>query len=160
MRYLEYWNCGEFSGTEIDQLMSACMLIEHASQGNMPYNNVRTDVVAEDFELTQLVGGRNLLSPVRINAVLDWECHRRGLHLQLQARQLRTSITRDRLKLFGFQGTFRKDEFAAMQHAVTWLRRTKAKSREIPWKLSDGMVRNANWDCACMNNQPCDLNHT
>lgn len=158
MRYLEYWNCGEFSGNENEQLTSAVGLIAKAKFGEMPFNT-HTDVIAEDFELTQLVGGRNLLSPVRINAVLDWECRKRGLHLQLQARQLRTAVTKERLKLFGFAGSFRKDEFSAMQHGVTWLRRTKAKAREVPWKISNGVAHNAYWDCSCTNDAPCNLKH-
>src|SRR3989304_2746597 len=161
MRYLKEWDCGEFSGPEHEQVTQCVALITSAHFGEMPFNST-TDIIAEDFELTQLIGGKNLLSPVRINAVLDWECRKQGLELQLQARQLRTSITKQRLQLFGFTGTFRQDEFSAMQHGVTWLRRIKQKSIDQPWKLSDEISHNAYWDCACSeggSDWPCDLNH-
>ena len=116
-------------------------------------------------ELTQLIGGKNLLSPVRINAVLNWECYRRAIKFSVQARQLRTNITRERLKLFGFEGKFRKDEFAAMQHGVVWLRRLKQNSIARPWKLGEGGVLNVKWDCSCSKRRErrpvpkCDLIH-
>lgn len=158
LRYIKSWNCGEFTGQETEQLQAASALIYRAHFDPPPFNTI-THVVSEDFELTQLIGGRNLLSPVRINAVLDWECRKHGLELNLQARQMRTAVTKERLKLFGFQGSFRKDEFSAMQHAVTWIRRVKQKSRERPWKLSDRVSANAYWDCACRRRKQCDLMH-
>jgi hypothetical protein len=175
MRWLKSWNCGEFTGQEHEQLESASRLVYQAHFGSMPFVT-RTDVVSEDFELTQLIGGKNLLSPVRINAVIDWECRKHGLTLKYQARQLRTSVTAERLALFGFESPFRrngqwsktgsgKDAFAAMQHTVTWLRRTKEESRSKPWKLDDRQTTNARWDCACTRSgtkasrQQCDLIH-
>lgn len=142
MRWLYAWNCGEFTGTEHDQLAQAVRLIRDATDFNFPYRNI-THAVAEDFELTQLIGGKNLLSPVRINAVLAWECAALGIELQMQKRAMRTSITKERLALFGFDGKFRKDEFSAMQHGVTWLRRIKQQANAKPWKLSDAISTNA-----------------
>lgn len=164
MRWLKFWNCGEFTGPELDQCQSAVDLIKSARVGPMPFmskTNVgsRIDIGSEDFELTQMVGGQNLLSPVRINAVLAWECSKLGLTLKLHKRHLRTSVTRERLKAFGFEGKFRKDEFAAMQHGVTWLRRVKEQSRRVPWKLSDGVSSNAYWDCRCTRGRRCDISH-
>lgn len=162
---IRFWDSGEFTGQEHEQEQMAVDLIDRAMFGPMPFNS-RTDIGSEDFELTQMIGGKNLLSPVRINAVLDWECRKHGLTLQLQARQLRTSVTRERLKLWGFDERFRKDEFAAVQHAITWLRRVKQKSLAHPWKLSDGSSHNAFWDCACSRGRgrngrraKCDLIH-
>lgn len=142
----------------------------------MPYNSTthvvargisRGDIVSEDFELTQLIGGANLLSPVRINAVLEYECQRWGLQLNKQRRSLRTSVTPERLEMYGFKPPGRrwsktskgKDAFAAMQHAVVWLRRLKEQTRGRPWKLADGSTHNAFWDCACDDGLPCDLRH-
>lgn len=159
LRYLESWDCGEFNGTEYEQLEEAGRLIYRAHFKPRPYGT-RTDVISEDFELTQMIGGKELLSPVRINAVLDWQCRRQGLQLWLQARQLRLGITKERLREFGFTGRYRKDEFSAMQHAVTWLRRVKQESIARPWKLSDNLSSNAFWDCACSDKRrPCDLVH-
>ena len=166
LRYLKSWDCGEFTGQEHEQLDDALALVRRAHFGDMPYTT-RTDVVSEDFELTQLVGGNNLLSPVRINAVLDWECRKQGLRLRLQKRQARTNVTPERLMEFGFKSTGKrwtttgrgKDAFAAMQHGVVSLRRTKEESRSRPWKLSDTISSNASWDCACELGRRCDLTH-
>lgn len=152
------WDCGEFTGPEVDHYNHASTLVYRAHFTPMPFNYT-LDVVSEDFELTQLIGGRNLLSPVRFNAVIDWECRKHGLSLQLQARQLRTSITKPRLAEFGFCGRFKKDEFSAMQHGITWLRRVKQKANQRPWKLADKGHTNDYYDCACHNGYACDLRH-
>lgn len=179
LRWLKDWHCGEFSGTENAQLQEASRLIWRAKFGDMPYNSTtdvvtggltRTDILAEDFELTQLIGGKNLLSPVRCNAVFDFECQRMGLQLNLQKRSERMQVTPERLKLFGFDSPTNrggrwtktskgKDMFAAMQHAIVWVRKRKAQSRSRPWKLSDGQTMNAFWDCACEEGKRCDLRH-
>lgn len=179
LRFLKSWNCGEFSGHENQQVEEASRLIWRAKYGDMPYNTTtnvvsgglaKGDILSEDFELTQTIGGANLLSPVRINAKLDYECYRWGLQLVLQRRSMRTNVTAERLRLAGFESPFRrsgawssngkgKDAFAAMQHAVVWLRRVKEKSRGRPWKLSDKQTDNAKWDCACRLGRQCDLRH-
>lgn len=180
LNYLTDWACGEFSGPENEQVAEASRLIWRAKFGEMPYNSntdvvsggvSRADFVSEDFELTQTIGGQNLLSPVRINAKLDWACFQWGLTLQLQRRSMRTNVTPERLKLAGFDSPFRKDgawskngrgkdAFAAMQHAIVWSKRVKDQSKSKPWKLSDGQTDNAYWDCACtFDHKRCDLTH-
>lgn len=179
MRFLKRWESGEFEGTEYAQCQSASRLIWRAKFGDMPYNTTtdvvssgltRDDFVSEDFELTQLIGGKNLLSPVRINAVLAFECMRWGLTLNLQKRTLRTSVTPERLNLLGFQNpksrrgiwtksSKGKDMFAAMQHGVVWLRRQKEISRGRPWKLAEGGTTNAYYDCNCADGLKCDMRH-
>lgn len=128
------WDTGEFNGTESDNLHAAVALMREGRYGQMPFHS-KTDVVTEDFELTQLVGGHNLLSPVRINAVLEWEAAQiGGVQFHYQKRQMRTGVTRERLKLMrlNFKG---KDSFAACQHAVTWARRVKQRANQRPWTL-------------------------
>jgi hypothetical protein len=180
LRFVKSWECGEFEGSEFEQCQSASRLIWSARFGTMPYNSAtdvvstgisRGDIVSEDFELTQLIGGRNLLSPVRINAVLGYECDRWGLKLELQHRTLRKNVTPERLVEFGFASPLNrggkwsttsagKDAFAAMQHAIVWLRRVKEISRSKPWKLNDGQTSNAYWDCRCRNGAAaCDFRH-
>jgi hypothetical protein len=179
LRYLKRWECGEFDGPEMDQCRSAEQLIWRTKFGDMPFNAPvdvlsaglsRADILSEDFELTQLVGGANLLSPVRINAILGYACHKWGIQLNLQRRTMRTGVTAERLQLYGFESPFGrtgkwstsgkgKDAFAAMQHAVTWVRRLKEESRRKPWKLSNGIVHNAQWDCACEDGKRCDIVH-
>lgn len=136
LRHLAYWDCGEFTGTEHEQIKAAVTAVR---QRHM-YKHHRMDVLAEDFELTQLIGGKNLLSPVRINAVLEWEFKQIGLTLNYQRRSMRTSVTSARLKAFGFEGRWTtsgkgKDAFAAMQHAITWVRRVKRESTSRPWSM-------------------------
>lgn len=156
--WIKSWDCGEFRGTEF-QIKNQCvgLVQEVANYGSY----LNTDVVGEDFDLTQLIGGKNLLSPVRINSVIEWECERRAIKFHLQNRALRTNVTRGRLTAWGFEGKFRKDEFAAMQHGIVWIRRTKQQSRERPWKLMQGGVHNRLWDCSCgpKGAYKCDLVH-
>ena len=128
------WNTGEFAGTEHDNIRRCVELVRTARYGEMPFHS-RTDVISEDFELTQLIGGHNLLSPVRINAILEWEVAQvGGVSFHLQKRQMRTNITKDRLKLMGLRAAG-KDSFAALQHAIVWARLVKAKANQKPWKL-------------------------
>lgn len=165
------WDCGEFEGTETEQIQSAVTLI-HSTRGH-PFRN-RRHVIGEDFDFVHTIGGKTLLSPVRINAVIDWECRKDAIDYTLQNRSMRTAVTPHVLTTMGFVSTRKrwtktgkgKDEFAAMQHGVTWLRRLKALTRGRPWKLSDGVTTNAYWDCACSYEQPlkggymgCDLVH-
>lgn len=169
------WKCGEFSGSEHEQLTTATKLMRYARFGAMPYVNPtdvvsRTDVISEDFELMQTIGGDNLLSPVRCNAVLAWEANKLAIKLELQRRSMRTNVTPERLTRAGFDSPMNrggrwtktgrgKDAFAAMQHAIVWIRRVKTKSLSKPWKLSDGQTANAYWDCACERGRRCDLVH-
>lgn len=154
LRYVESWDCGEFSGTEHEQVKAALTKVATTRYDpDMPYVS-KVEVVTEDFDLVQTVGGKELVSPLRINAVLDFELASIGLPLKYQKRQARTGITPERLRAFGFDGRWvtngrGKDAFAAMQHAVTWLRRLKAESDKRPWKLEDNTKTNAFWDCIC-----------
>jgi len=128
------WNTGELKGTEHANIAECVKLVRQARYGEMPYHS-KTDVVTEDFELTQLVGGHNLLSPVRLNAILEWEITQvGGVNFVYQKRQLRTGVTRERLKLMGLRPTG-KDSFAALQHGITWARRVKQEANKRPWKL-------------------------
>ena len=160
LRWLEFWDCGELSGPEHDQLTQASAMLWNI-HGPLPFN-CRVDVISEDFELRQLVGStENLLSPVRINAVLHWMCRQQDLTFSTPKRVERVSVTKERLNLYGFTGSFRKDEFAAIQHAVAWMRKVKQQSKAKPWKLVDGVAHNAHWDCkcACGPSYACDMTH-
>lgn len=159
---IKWYEHGEHTGSDHAQYRKA---VDQISNTTSDYGDGASylffDVVSEDFELTQLIGSTdNLLSPVRFNAVMEWECRKRSVKFHLQGRQMRTGITRERLKLLGFGTGYRKDEFAAMQHALTWLRRLKNESRKRPWKLSDEGIINARWDCACeRRGKRCDMLH-
>lgn len=141
LRYLNFWDCGELSGTETEILNGAMRLIDWCIIRTKRNNRVvppcpPLHIRTEDFDLTQTIGSsENLLSPVRQNAVLRWELEKRGMTLGYQNRNERMSITRDRLKLYGFEGSFRKDEFAAMQHGVVHLKSLKRQSISFPWQV-------------------------
>lgn len=156
--YLLSWDCGEISGTEEEVIKGGLSLIDDMLKC---VSSFRCTAGGEDFELTQLIGSKeNLLSPVRQNAVFAWECNKRMIRYKLQARQLRTSVTRDRLKNWGINGRFKKDEFASLQHNVTWIRRIKKESQSSPWRLdSQDVINGGGWDCACARRKRCDLSH-
>lgn len=179
LKHVITWDCGEYPGTENEQVKQASRLIWRARFGDMPFNSrtdvvsegmTKADILSEDFELTQRVGGNNLLSPVRINAKLDWVCSEWGLALNLQKRSMRTGVTGERLTQFGFISPMSrtgrwtttgrgKDAFSAMQHAIVWLRRMKESSKSKPWKLSGRGQANDKWDCACESGGRCDIRH-
>ena len=164
LKYVESWDCGEFSGSEYQQLTDAIDLIRSARWGPMPYLPT-VEVLTEDFDLVQTVGGKELVSPIRINAVLDYVCLSQfSLELKYQKRQARTRVTPERLRAFGFDGRWvtsgsGKVSFAAMQHAVKRLRNLKQEANRRPWMLADGTKANARWDCSCATGRRHDLVH-
>jgi hypothetical protein len=156
---LLYWNCGELSGSEAQQEIELTRFIDrhHFKNGR----RIKTQVIGEDFDLVQTIGGADLLSPVRINAVIKWECDKIGVPFALQRRHLRMGVTRERLKLWGFNERWKKDEFAATQHGMYYLRTLKQHTLSKPWKLESDSSTNARWDCSCARNKrrACDLVH-
>lgn len=156
---LIYWNCGELSGSETEQEDQLTRFIKQYHYVNG--RRIRTQVIGEAFDLVQLIGGDDILSPVRINAVIQWECAKLGVPWALQRRHLRIKVTKERLKLWGFTERFRKDEFAATQHGWYYLRSLKQQSLSRPWKLESDSATNARWDCSCAErrNRKCNLIH-
>lgn len=164
MRWLIGYEHGEVAGDEyeqIQQLFARIRVVTNTFSPAMGVSPMMVKVVAEDFDLVQTHGDKeNLLSPVRINATLSYLCRERAIKFAVQSRALRVKVTRERLRAFGFEGSYKKDEFAAMQHGVTHLRLLKRESLSNPWKLSDGTVLNAYWDCVCADGKRShDLDH-
>lgn len=182
LQHVKFWNCGEFSGVENAMLTDAVSHIKHKVRIDGGISYMQYEVGGEDFDLVQTVGDKeNILSPVRFNAVMSWECSKIGIQYRYQARQLRTSTTPERLDLFLkplWSRTPRqprrwttngpgKDAFAAMQHAIYRLRTIKKESISKPWILMDKSRFNAYWDCCCSNparnhirgTRVCDLVH-
>lgn len=170
---LKSWDCGQYTGPDHEQYTAAQMLVyrarydwKHGGQRQAHEFNARTEVVSEDFQLVQTIGGKNLLAPVRFNAVLQWECGKLATRFFLQNRTDRLGQTGDRLQRMGFAGRWSatakgsKDAFSAMQHGVTWLKKLKRESVSFPWKLSDSVGTNAYWDCTCADGSRVhDLTH-
>ena len=133
--HIEYWNCGEFQGSLHERAALACGLIQQTrsrSERTQPTPRA-VYVVSESFDLTQRMGGAELLEPIQLNAIIGYFCATQGFHFTEQARQLRRSVTKERLALWGFQGPFRKDEFAAMQHALRYIR-SRGAARATMWE--------------------------
>lgn len=126
------WKTGELQGTEHEQIAKCLRLIHVARFEPMPFVS-DCSFVSEDFELTQIMGGKELVSPVRINAVLEWELAKQGLKLNYQSRSMRTNTTSVRLRRWGFK-TKGKDSFASFQHAIVHLRRLKKEADKRPWQ--------------------------
>jgi hypothetical protein len=135
LKNLLEWRTGEFEGTEHEQATQALDLIRRTRySGNVLLQGLY-EVGTEDFELTQLIGGKELLGPVRLNAVLDYQVKNLfGLDLLYQNRSMRTGVTRPRMKLWKLPKVQGKDAFAAAQHNLTFLKRVKIRADEITWK--------------------------
>lgn len=135
LKNLLEWSTGEFEGMEHEQVTQALDLIRRKRySGNVLLHGL-FEVGTEDFELTQLIGGKELLIPVRLNAVLDYQIHSLfQLKLMYQNRSMRTGVTRERMKLWKLPPVKGKDAFSAAQHNLTYLKRVKIKADEITWK--------------------------
>lgn len=131
---VEQWRSGELTGTERQVIQKGVDMVR-----KLVYSTsfLLVDIGTEDFDLVQTRGGKeNVLSPVRINAVLDWEVGNCGAKLHYQNRALRTSQTRERIKAFGIPSPKGKDALAAMQHLVYRVRTVKKASMAKPWKMN------------------------
>jgi hypothetical protein len=136
LRWLTYWQCGEFAGSEADQCDQA---IQFAWQARFHERLSDVHVGTEDFDLVQTRGGKELLSPVRINAVLEYNLSTYSIPLRYQRRADRMHVTPQRLRAFGFEGKWTttgkgKDAYAAMQHAVLYTQRLKVAADKGIWR--------------------------
>jgi len=144
------WNTGEYRDTETAMAHSCINRVLWARWGPPSHATVFPEMLivgTEDFDRQpNQRGGKEVLSPVRINAMIDYGlfvvC--KGVKLQYQGRSMRTQVTVDRLFRWGFEppkgyrwGTSGKgkDSFAAMQHVITAMRRVKQEADKRPWKL-------------------------
>lgn len=170
-RHLLSFEFGELEGS--DHYTDAVRLL-HRVRGWPDYDVTYCDALTEDFELTQIRGkSADLLSPVRFNAVMEWEWKKLGGTLRYQKRSERIPMTAERLDAYGFHRGTRgnrnlkwsshgrgKDAFAAVQHGVQFLRKLKEHTKRSPLKLPSDGVANGRWDCACETGGRCDLRHT
>jgi hypothetical protein len=146
------WNTGEFRGTETHMARSCVERALWARWGppsRATHFPGRLYVGTEDFDRQpNQRGGKEVLSPVRINAMVEYglatQC--KGLTLDYQGRSMRTQVTAERLRRWGFEPPegYRwgisgrgKDSFAAMQHIITKMRRVKQDADKRPWSLGE-----------------------
>ncbi len=158
LRWLTEWESGEVFGSQRIQVRQIVALMNVIIVLPSPPHS-KYDVVSEDFIATQTVGGRSLLIPAELNAQFAHECDIHGIPFHLQLPSMRVNMTKARVRQCGFTQRFGKDEFAAIQHGLVWLRRIKAASITQPWQLPSKDPPGEYWDCACANRKPCDLLH-
>lgn len=114
-----WWTSGQFTGTEYKQNSQIIDLIEC-----WPY----AAVLLEDFILRKQLRSRELLSPVRITSVIEYELERVGRPcFKQQPSEAKNTATDDRLKNWGLYRREGGEEHArdATRHAITFLRRAK-----------------------------------
>jgi hypothetical protein len=97
-------------------------------------------LVIEDFLLRKRTMDRELLSPVRLTAILEWEVENLDLHMHLvrqQPSQAKGVATDERLRQWGLYKRAGGMQHArdADRHAITFLRTAKQR----------GSVRGAAW---------------
>ena len=97
-------------------------------------------LVVEDFLLRKKLMDRELLSPVRLTAALEWAVEESGLGLSLQRQtpsEAKGTATDERLKAWGLYSRAGGMQHArdADRHSITFLRKAKAR----------GSVRGAAW---------------
>jgi hypothetical protein len=97
-------------------------------------------LIIEDFLLRKRTMDRELLSPVRLTAVLEWEVENLDLHMHLvrqQPSQAKTVATDERLRQWGLYKRAGGMQHArdADRHSITFLRSAKQK----------GSIRGAAW---------------
>lgn len=117
------WKAGEYEGEDHSQVDQMLKLID-------PLAGRKTlHIVTEDYIPLKLTG-KDGLSPVRLNAMLDREVRTRygtlGLAVAYQEPDARA--TPDQLALWGFKVTG-KDAKSAVGHGIVYLRRLKAQRK-------------------------------
>lgn len=114
---VDFWQAGQFSGPLNSQASEMVGLAEAWDEA---------DLVCEDFLLKAFLPGREVLDPVRLNAIFEFAVSPRPVSYQMPGLAL-GSITDDRLKDMGYYNPLIGKEHAraAVKHALVWLRRRK-----------------------------------
>ena len=115
---------GQINGPVVEQAAAMMALVNEASP-----NPNRVCVVVEDFILRRHTKGRELLSPVRITAMLEVLLRQHSMpKFQLQQpAEAKNVVTDERLKMWGLyesKGALRHARDAD-RHALLWLRKCK-----------------------------------
>lgn len=116
------WSAGEFTGTEAQQVDQMVHLIEAWEEGSI--------IGLEDFVLLKL-GGREILSPVRIAARFEDRLYRSGRLHRLTSPQMpalaMSKVTDERLQRWGFWNHLSGKQHArdAVRHVITYASRLK-----------------------------------
>lgn len=136
------WDYGVFFGPENQQVIELCRLARGTQ--SLDYK-IGPALVVEDFDYESQVRDKELLSPVRIAAKLDYAVSRGeadDARMILQSRgQAKSTVTDDRLRRWGFWVKGPDHIRDGFKHALTALRRAKASRefRDLLWY--DGVSR-------------------
>lgn len=123
MPNIEWWDAGEFTGPQDDQIDQILDLLVE-----WPYARL----VTEDFHLRQV---NAVLDPVEINAILRRETRPRYWVKQQPALAMGT-VTDDRQKRWGFWVPGKPHARDAVKHAITFLKRRKEAAVSAERKLA------------------------
>lgn len=119
---IEHWSHGEIGGPEAEQVTQIMGIYEQWPGACL---------LIEDFILRKMLMSRELLSPVRITAMLSYACFLGGYAYYLQNGGYAMSTATDsRLKEWGLYeraGGMRHARDAD-RHAITWLRQCKTEA--------------------------------
>jgi hypothetical protein len=115
-----YNESGQFVGEEPVQALRFISLINGWTGAH---------VVLEDFVLRQFNQDKDLLSPVRITAMIEYGMFekRLGVSSRQQPSEAKNVATDDRLKAWGLYRSEGAQQHArdAVRHAITWMRKCK-----------------------------------
>lgn len=150
LKSITHYAQGQVEGSENTQILACCELL-----AAWPY----AAVVIEDFILRKFQQGREMLSPVRITAAIDYLFWRglddidppgRLVFKQQPSLAMRTA-TDDRLKTWGLYRPGQEHARDATRHAITFLRRgsEKPRLRAMAWPHtydSDGELLSTDTD--------------
>lgn len=125
LRNIEHWSHGEVTGPEDRQTMEIMGIIEQWPG---------CCILIEDFILRKLLKSRELLSPVRLTAKLEYACFLSGITdrvFKQAGNHAMDTATNERLKRWGLYERAGGLEHArdADRHAITWLR----ECEKTPW---------------------------
>lgn len=132
---VQYWECGQFSGSEneiMDEMLDLCAAWPNAAIGT------------EDFTLGRFSMDRSLLSPVRLNAALEYQLwsDKRQLWYQSANDAVRT-VSDERLRRMKYaRANAGPHAHDATRHALLMLMRASTTARK------SGALRNAAWPAA------------
>jgi len=134
-KVIEHLEYGQIDGRGIGENAAADNIVTLAA------SHSNAAIVVEDFILDfgQATSDRHTLSPVRINAIVNYEMHKMGRNVIVQGRSgVKTTCNDTRLKHWGLydshSGAHARD---AIRHAFFWLRTCRGDTvaaAEARWK--------------------------
>jgi hypothetical protein len=123
---VQFWTAGEFTGEEDDQADSILDLANSWPTARL---------IMEDFILRKFSKSEELLSPVRLAAIVRHGLRPRYFILQQSALAM-TTVTDERMKSMGFWIPGKQHARGAVKHALTWAKRAKERATAARRKVS------------------------